>query len=231
MNVSNPSERRKLQVYQQGSQKAKELLAAGMEFAARKEWKHYPAPEALREELVTRARYLHRGYYCPSLAQHLIIDNSRRGKILHRPTRRSKITHRYYFDADGKLLIAKSHLPDNNIKTEYLLYSDNRITGFAFDAWDTLVGLSEEIYKDGRLTNYFCASCYEHEADHFHLGITDMLIEDYQYGQEGCLEVDWYDMSLPMLEIEDIEDINSILKWHKYHLEWNQDTGSYQLTP
>lgn len=203
MDDEHQSVSHKLRIFQQSKAKAEYLLAEGSHFAANECWKQYPPAELLTEILVTGARYLHRGYYCPSPVRHKIISNSRRGRILCRPTSRSKISHHYYFGPDGKLLIAKSILPNGSFKTEYLVYSENKILGFAFDAWGTLVGLSEELYKDGRIINYFCASCFEHEADNLHIGITEMAWEEYLYIGEDSIEAGVYFTTFPMLDIEE----------------------------
>lgn len=215
MDNEHQSVNRKLRIFQQSKEKSECLLAEGMRFASEECWKQYPPAESLTEVLVTGARYLHRGYYCPSPVRHKIISNSRRGRILCRPTSRSKISHYYYFGPTGKLLIAKSVLPNGSMKTEYLVYLENKILGFAFDEWNTLVGLSEELYKDGRIINYFCASCFEHEADNLHMGITEMNWEEYRYLGEDGLEAGVYFITFPMIEITET-DIDTLLHGGQY---------------
>lgn len=210
-------------------EKGKELLAMGLKFASKKSWLQYPAPETLKEILVTGARYLHRGYYCPSPVRHEIIANSRRGRILLRPTSRSKISHRYYLDTNGRLLIAQSILPNDTTKTEYLVYMGDKIIGFAFDAWDTLVGLSEEVYENGAIKSYFCASCFNHETDGFNMGITEIYWEAYRYIGDDHLDADFYYIYPGIGELAEEADLTAGVRGNTYQFIRDKDNAGFRL--
>lgn len=87
-----------------------ELLEKGLAFDSAKRQQNYPPREELREVCAVGARYLHRGYYCPSPFRDILISNARRGRLLKRPTSRSTPSHRYFFDSDNKMMIAESTL-------------------------------------------------------------------------------------------------------------------------
>lgn len=68
---------------------------------------------------------LHRGYYCPSLIDDIIIGNASRGKIYKRITSRSRPKHEYCFDREGKLRIVQHYDCD----TEYIIHNGNQEIG------------------------------------------------------------------------------------------------------
>ena len=192
------------------------LLKKGLAFAADKQAQIGYDAKATKEVVVANARYLHRGFFCPSPVQDLIVNNARRGKIIARPTERSRISHRYLFDTSGQLLIAKALLPNGTYKTEYLVYEHNSVYGFAFDAWGTLVGLSEEQYENGKLKNYFCASCFNHEGDNIDLGITNMHYEAYHYDEIGLHDVEFYFITPPVMMHNGCENIDELMQGSRY---------------
>ena len=143
------------------------------------------AAEAFTVEYAKNARYLHRGYYCPSLARDALIGNSRRGSLVKKPIKMENITHKYFFSPDGKLRKAISFIPaDNNMKTEYLLHENNIVYGLAYDASNNLVGLSEEMFDNGKVVSYFCASCFVQPIPGMNFGITEMFYETYHYVEQ-----------------------------------------------
>lgn len=210
----------------QFDKKASFLVKKGLMFIAESSWKQYRSSNEYKEVFVTGAKYLHRGYYCPSPVRHIIIRNSRRGKVLMYPTNRSKISHKYYFDQNGKLMIVKATLPNGREKTEYLQYEGNIIYGFAFDDWGTLVGLSEEQYESGLIRQYYCVSCYINPKEYIDLGITEVQYEAYSYKEEGLLDVEFY-FTPGWIGLTDKRDeIDAIVRGNQYSCVCKIEDGS-----
>lgn len=97
---------------------------------------------------------LHRGFYCPSPVFDLVIGNVRRGRILKRPNKSSKFTHRFGFSETGDLLFCETILNGNVVFTEYIIYQCNSIYGITVTSDYTLAKVSEECYHDGKLLHY-----------------------------------------------------------------------------
>ena len=200
------------------------LLKKALEFARSHGREKYHQYTMFKEVVVAGARYMHRGYYCPSLIRELMIDNVCRGRILKHPTVRSKISHRYFFDEHGYLRIAKAKLPNLKEKTEYILYEENTVYGFAFDDWGTLVALSEERYVDGVLTQYLVASCYINPEDGTGRELTHMLYEEYGDIADGHATVQCYEMhpDIAGLELQDMWD--AMVHGTKYSCSYEEIT-------
>ena len=56
--------------------------------------------EPTRDEYCLQSRYLHRGFYCPSLILEHIVDNVKRGRLAKRMTSRTNPTNGYFYDED-----------------------------------------------------------------------------------------------------------------------------------
>lgn len=111
----------------------------------------------VRRELAVGARFTHRGVYCPSPIFDLLVGNAHRGRLLKRPTARSKPTHEYGFDVNGRLLWCKN--PERQT-TEYLVYENGNIYGLILTRANQLCTLTEEVYENGKLVTYNIAQFY-----------------------------------------------------------------------
>ena len=99
---------------------------------------------------------IHRGVYCPSPIYDIIIGRTHRGKILQRPTKRSNITHQYYFDKDDKLCYTKRIYEGSHTGTEFLIPKEGRIYGITLELNGNLVAVCEEYHHEAKLKSY----CY-----------------------------------------------------------------------
>ncbi len=210
----------KKQIWFLCKEKGKNLVNIGLEFTKKDMMQKYNSFDFLREEFAANARYLHRGYYCPSPIWDSILDNSSRGKILKCPQKTSKISHRYFYDSCNKLRIVESTLPGGRKKREYLIYDKNAIYGVAFDEWGTLVGASEEVYNQGKIETYFSASCYVNFEDRIDWGITSIHYEKYYYKEQQLIEADCYYTSF-WLDDEDfsLTELDSFICGARYRFE------------
>ena len=139
------------------------------------EFKAFCEENTARRELAVGARFVHRGVYCPSPVFDLLVGNAHRGKILKRPTVRSKPTHEYGFDAYGRLLWCNN--PERQT-IEYLVYENDHIYGLILTRANQLCTLTEEVYENGKLVTYniaqfhfdirYCnhihTECYQHDS-------------------------------------------------------------------
>lgn len=199
----------KYQIWVESKLKRNNLIKQGLEFYAQNQTVIFNKYPNLRKEVAVNSRYLHRGYYCPSPIQDLIVDNARRGKILKRETARSNPTHYYYFDAKNRLLISKWDSYTGSIYTEYLSYSGDYIYGYAFDDSGNLVSVSEEYYQSGQIASYFRFSCYNNEIRPRYDSITSAEFEKYWYNETGISKANFYFCGLwsDVIESEDVADI------------------------
>lgn len=172
--------------------KADSLLTLGCSFVSAGRPEIYERTVVKREELAVNAT-LHRGYYCPSPVFDLLVGNTKRGKILLRPSTRSKFSHRYVFDSNDDLLFVQTFLDSNVAATEYIVHSDSIIYGIAVNRFGELYQVSEEIYSQGRLIEYTLVS-YNEISDSY--CAHSMNRERYTYDEDGLLDCDWYDVSL-----------------------------------
>lgn len=137
------------------------LHEAAMRLAPRKaEFEEQYHAETVRKEFASGSS-LHRGFYCPSPVFDIVVGNAKRGKLLKKVTARSKPSHEYDFDAEGRLLRCRtrSHSDGSIVSTEYLVYESDMRYGLCFDAQNRLLNISEEAYHDGRLVHYYLAFC------------------------------------------------------------------------
>lgn len=149
--------------------------------------------QAIRREYASGSD-LHRGFYCPCPVFELIVGNSHRGKLLKRLTSRSRPTHEYGFDADGRLLWAKRFHEGNPVFTEFLQYREDRRYGFTLDASQELRTVTEEVFREGHLTRY--TNCLTVQ-----IGDTLRCVElnsyGYTYVDQSLIRYDWDHFVIP----------------------------------
>ena len=140
---------------------------------------------------------IHRGVYCPSPIYDIIIGGTHRGKILQRPTKRSNITHQYYFDKDDNLCYIKGIYKGNHTGTEFLISKDGCIYGITRYLNGDLVAVCEEYHHEGKLKSYCYAEYwwYSQQASCFRF-----RREVYDYDDEGLRNCDVYTFN-PMLQL------------------------------
>ena len=140
---------------------------------------------------------LHRGFYCPSPTFDIIVGKTKRGRLLKRLTSASKPTHEYGFDANGKLLYCKGLLGGQSAAVEYLIYEGQRVYGITFEEDAFPRYLTEETFRDGKLTDY--AHCLFLLLDNGYSS-REITLEHYEYDDEGlCLcSMDRYCQSSPL---------------------------------
>ena len=147
--------------------------------------------EPARYEYAVQSRYMHRGFYCPSLILEYVIDNVKRGRIAKRITSKTKPTNAYFFDEDNIMRITETYYPNKGFTTEYLFYEDNIIYGITCEPDYRITMISIEVYIDNRIQSYMCAFYGCTTSKPYRI-----TCENYRY-ENSCVEGEWYDMISP----------------------------------
>ena len=86
----------------------------------------------VRWEKATGGEVIYRGYYNPSLTADIVIGNNKRGKLLKRPTAKSKITYEYGFDSSDRIVKVITHTEFEDL-LEFFVYEDGAVYGIGYD--------------------------------------------------------------------------------------------------
>lgn len=175
--------------YYQYKGKTHELLKIGESFVMSQGVVSHRSIIRGKEELGTNSRNLHRGVYCPSPVLDILITNSKRGKILIRPTEKSNITNRYVYDTSDKLIFIDNFIDDKTVSSEYLIYHDNIIYGITIGMSGRLISVSEEQYSKDRIESYICAF---YSGEEHQMCCHQMDCEKYYYDKYGLMDWDYY---------------------------------------
>lgn len=175
--------------YIQQKEKARQLLQIGEHFISSGGVLSHRSLIRGREELGSRSKHLHRGVYCPSPVLDILITNSKRGRILVKPSERSHITNRYVYDTEDRLLYIDSYIDDRMISSEYLLYQNNIVYGVTVGMNGRLMSVTEEEYAGGKLQSYIWAF---YSGEELNLNCNQMDCEKYYYDDKGLLDWDYY---------------------------------------
>jgi len=138
----------------------------------------------VREEYSVKGEIIHRGYYCPSLIQDIVIGNSNRGKILKRKTSRSHLTYKYGFDSEDRLVVVEQ-LDGGSI--EVIVHKGDKTVGLSFDLEGCIESLAECIYQNGKISSYVFAVAWAGKGE------CEYRREDYNYSADGLEYVDMFD--------------------------------------
>lgn len=128
--------------------KGESLLASGIEFYEQKKYEAYQQMEIGKIEYCGFSD-LHRGFYCPSPVYDIIVGNTRRGRLIAKPKANSKISHKYHYGLDGKLLYDVK----SGDATEYLVTDGATRRGYTI-YFEKLWYIAEETFENGRIVEY-----------------------------------------------------------------------------
>lgn len=133
-----------------------EGLAVSDEFINKGKAEEFGTIIPSRVEFAAGARYLHRGYYCPcadDIVSYILV-NARKGKLLKRPNKNTKLTHKFLFDEMDRIYMVE-YLPNSGASgIEYILRKDGYVFGVLIDCNGKLLGISVETYQNNRLQEY-----------------------------------------------------------------------------
>lgn len=83
-----------------------------------------------KKEYASKGDVIHRGYYCPSPVQDIIIGNNKRGKLIKNKNRFSSIGYEFGFDKNNRLICVECI---ENSTIELIEYKENYSIGYEFD--------------------------------------------------------------------------------------------------
>ena len=132
----------------------------------------------------------HRGFFCPSLIEDIVVVNCNRGRMCKADNPRVAGTH--YFDKNNKHIGTAL----NGLK-EYISYCGNKSLGLQYCRGE-LWGIAECEYDDtGRILTYIRALC-----DHYNNSVTEYNREVYTYTEDKMI-VEWsrYNPPISLLAI------------------------------
>lgn len=184
----------------------------------------------VRTEHASGCKYLHRGYYCPSMIQDIVVGNVRRGKLLKRLTARTKTCWEYGFNAEGKLILCESLVSQTvadescliAATREFLFYEDDCVYGITIRSDGSVEAITEEVYQDGKCISYIHALCTS-----FGGIIKSHEISSEHYTYEGeKMHAQWHRLMIPpqnTLEFAEAIGLNlpsiPIYQKDQYHFE------------
>ena len=177
--------------YIQHKETVRKLLHVGERFITREGVMAQRSLPRGKEELCVKSKLLHRGFYCPSPVLDVLITNSKRGRILVKPTERSHITNRYVYDTSNRLCFVDNYIDDIMVSSEYLIYEDNVIYGVTVGMNGALISVSEEQYLNERIKSYICAF---YSGEEYKKRCYQMNYEEYHYDEQGLLDWDYYEI-------------------------------------
>ena len=123
---------------------------------------------------------LHRGYFCPSLVQDLILGNANRGRILNNPSTKistKPYTYKFGFDAKNKLTYI-----ENDMYFEFINYKSQLEIGVQVDKTMEINTLSICSYNGKQLGDYVFCLC-----NPFDDSILQITKEQYTYNEDELL--------------------------------------------
>lgn len=179
-----------------------------------------PLPHVETEQYSRGGETIHRGYYCPSLIEDIIIGGTNRGKLLKRY--RVPPTYTYGFDANGNLVEVKKNDTGGH---EIITREGNLEIGVSSDYFgpDRISSITLAEYHSGMIHAYVHCSC----LDPCTPTITEVYAEVYEY-RHGLLQKVFY--CLPGWRVRSFTREN-FADWGKdldpYLIEFEHDANGY----
>ncbi|MBE6587110.1 MAG: hypothetical protein E7647_01695 [Ruminococcaceae bacterium] len=134
----------------------------------------------VRWEKATGGEVIYRGFYNPSLTADIVIGNNKRGKLLKRPTSKSKITYEYGFDSSDRMVKVITHTEFDDL-LEFFIYEGDTVFAVGYDKGE-IFSACEEKHKEGKLESFTLAYSYGDE------GVSTVQHECFDYNDNGHLK-------------------------------------------
>ena len=163
----------------------------------------------VREEYSVGGQMMHRGCYCPSLIQDIVMGECSRGKLLKRKTVRSRPAYRYGFNAQNQLVVVEQM--GGSLK-EVVNYQEYRTTGISFNKEGRIKSLSECEYEDGRIKSYIVGNSSSFRDREV---VNEYSREEYHYSEDCLAYVDWFAYTY--------HKITPILEHNKYIFQHDEE--------
>ena len=177
-------------VWDRETARCKEYIQAGMQMRSNAK-ELFSIKDIGKEEYAIKSQNMDRGFYCPSLIREHVVRNAHRGKIAKRMTKVTRPTHHYLFDKDGRLRYVETYYSNGSVKPEHIYYANNVTYGIVYPTTQRNGEILISEFNDAYIYSYIWAywelcdgKCIFKEID----------LELYNYGEDGFLTVDWYNM-------------------------------------
>lgn len=136
-----------------------------------------------KKEYGSKGDVIHRGYYCPSPVQDIVIGNSKRGKLTKNRKRVLSTGYEYGFDKNNRLICVRC-IETSSI--EFIEYKENYSIGYEFDISESkpqIQSINECFFDDlGRIILYINAF---RQIDKF----KELQYEQFEYSEFGiCID-------------------------------------------
>lgn len=143
------------------SQTIKEIATIGKEYA-----QSYDELNKIKNNKTTNIKYsiqsycIHRGFYCPSPIEEIVVGGIKRGKLTDKIRKSTKNYYKYYFDKDNHMLAAEEYTSDDfdfsPYAMEFLIRINNDIEyGFTFhNKWKEITFVSKSQFENGLIKSY-----------------------------------------------------------------------------
>ena len=159
------------------------------------EFYYHVTKDITKKEYGSKGDVIHRGYYCPSPVQDIVIGNSKRGKLTKNKKRFLSTGYEYGFDKNNRLIYVRC-IETSSI--EFIEYKENYSIGYEFNISESKPQLQSinECFFDhlGRIILYINAFCpidkfkelhYE-QFEYSEFGICTDYFVNYIYGIVSC---------------------------------------------
>ena len=139
--------------------------------------------EVVSVQFATGGDIMHRGYYCPSPVQDIVVGGCKRGKLLKQPNANGKFNYKYGFDSNGKMITVEhfSLKPD-----EIIVRQDQVEIGIEFKEIYGIFAITECVYSGSQIMSYAYAL-----YDPFEKYVIETKKELYSYSAEGLEKADF----------------------------------------
>ena len=115
---------------------------------------------------------MHRGYYCPSMIEDIVVGNAKRGRLLTHKSTRTPTSPVFGFNHQNQLILVKCEHT-----VEFIFHLEQSEIGITVDENSGgLSCVSECQYRDGKLFSYMFALCQS-----FDNKIAEISKEQYEY--------------------------------------------------
>lgn len=110
----------------------------------------------VRYEYAKGGLMLHRGYYCPSPIEDIVIGNTKRGRLIKEKSR-NNANYQYGYDEQDRIImiIIKD---DDMVENEMIIEDGNTTYGLLYDTMNQLSQITICEYEDGKIVKYTEAS-------------------------------------------------------------------------
>ena len=205
---------------------------------------HVPCCAELESGAVARTEIatgsgLHRGFYCPSLTEDIVVGNVHRGRLLKRLSPKRKWYFVYGFDRDDKLILSQMYYNGKLAEEEHLFYDGDRVYGVTQSPDGGLIRVASETYLDGEIMCYERAEispwdekckCFKMYREEY-IYVSDHLKVCYRHdyspasdfnGLPWLEEAMWKDLSFGESCLKDALAIG-IHRKTRYTFDWHED--------